>query len=89
MEKLFYICECGSSGCFWVFQFMFSVRSKEEEVLICLQQEDRRVRRKDGEGQNLPIGFEVLRVSGLRPEHLFRQKNPRNTSTLLSPLRWR
>uniref|UniRef100_A0A3Q3WNE2 Uncharacterized protein n=1 Tax=Mola mola TaxID=94237 RepID=A0A3Q3WNE2_MOLML len=43
-------------------QFMFGVRSKEEEVLICLQQEDRRVRRKDGEGQNLPIGFEVLRV---------------------------
>uniref|UniRef100_A0A3Q3WGX9 Calpain catalytic domain-containing protein n=1 Tax=Mola mola TaxID=94237 RepID=A0A3Q3WGX9_MOLML len=37
-------------------------KSKEEEVLICLQQEDRRVRRKDGEGQNLPIGFEVLRV---------------------------
>uniref|UniRef100_A0A673AJM7 Calpain-5-like n=1 Tax=Sphaeramia orbicularis TaxID=375764 RepID=A0A673AJM7_9TELE len=43
-------------------QFMFDVRRKEEEVLMCLQQEDRRIRRKDGDGENLPIGFEVLRV---------------------------
>ncbi|XP_029932019.1 calpain-5 isoform X2 [Myripristis murdjan] len=43
-------------------QFMFEVRGKEEEVLICLQQEDRRIRRKHGEGENLPIGFEVLKV---------------------------
>ncbi|XP_044041049.1 calpain-5-like isoform X2 [Siniperca chuatsi] len=43
-------------------QFMFEVKGKEEEVLICLQQEDRRIRRKDGEGENLPIGFEVLKV---------------------------
>ncbi|XP_018551987.1 calpain-5 [Lates calcarifer] len=43
-------------------QFMFEVRSKEEEVLICLQQEDRRIQRKDGGGENLPIGFEVLKV---------------------------
>ncbi|XP_074480223.1 calpain-5 isoform X2 [Sebastes fasciatus] len=43
-------------------QFMFEVRGKEEEVLICLQQEDRRIRRKDGGGENLPIGFEVLKV---------------------------
>lgn len=43
-------------------QFMFEARSKAQEVLICLQQEDRRSRRKDGEGENLPIGFEVLKV---------------------------
>ncbi|XP_031707097.1 calpain-5 [Anarrhichthys ocellatus] len=43
-------------------QFMFEVRGKEQEVLICLQQEDRRIRRKDGGGENLPIGFEVLKV---------------------------
>ncbi len=43
---------------------MFEVRDKEEEVLICLQQEDRRIQRKDGGGENLPIGFEVLKVSG-------------------------
>ncbi|XP_034533089.1 calpain-5-like [Notolabrus celidotus] len=43
-------------------QFMFEVRGKEEEVLICLQQEDRRIQRKNGGGDNLPIGFEVLKV---------------------------
>uniref|UniRef100_A0A3Q1FTT7 Calpain-5-like n=1 Tax=Acanthochromis polyacanthus TaxID=80966 RepID=A0A3Q1FTT7_9TELE len=43
-------------------QFMFEVCGKEEEVLICLQQEDRRIRRKNGGGENLPIGFEVLKV---------------------------
>lgn len=43
-------------------QFMFEVRGKEEEVLICLQQEDRRVLKKNGGGENLPIGFEVLKV---------------------------
>lgn len=42
---------------------MFEVRGKEEEMLICLQQEDRRIQRKDGGGENLPIGFEVLKVS--------------------------
>ncbi|XP_068569436.1 calpain 5-like isoform X2 [Cebidichthys violaceus] len=43
-------------------QFMFEVRGKEQEVLICLQQADRRIQRKDGGGDNLPIGFEVLKV---------------------------
>ncbi|TRY85549.1 hypothetical protein DNTS_017172, partial [Danionella cerebrum] len=43
-------------------QFMFEVLGGEEEVLICLQQEDRRIKRKEGRGENLPIGFEVLRV---------------------------
>ncbi|CAL8241572.1 unnamed protein product [Merluccius merluccius] len=43
-------------------QFLLDVRGREEEVLICLQQEDRRSRRRDGRGENLPIGFEVLKV---------------------------
>ncbi|XP_028330368.1 calpain-5 isoform X2 [Gouania willdenowi] len=43
-------------------QFMLEVRGKEEELLMCLQQEDRRMWRKTGSGENLPIGFEVLRV---------------------------
>uniref|UniRef100_A0AAY5KZJ8 Uncharacterized protein n=1 Tax=Esox lucius TaxID=8010 RepID=A0AAY5KZJ8_ESOLU len=47
-------------------QFMFEVQGKEDEVLICLQQEDRRIKRKDGGGENLPIGFEVLRVEANR-----------------------
>lgn len=46
-------------------QFMFEVGGREEEVLICLQQEDRRIRRKHGGGENLPIGFEVLKVRPL------------------------
>lgn len=52
---------------------MFAVGGKEEEVLICLQQEDRRIQRKDGGGENLPIGFEVLKVSSSRK--LKKQKN--------------
>uniref|UniRef100_A0A8C2G7W8 Si:dkey-19b23.13 n=1 Tax=Cyprinus carpio TaxID=7962 RepID=A0A8C2G7W8_CYPCA len=36
--------------------------SKQRPVLICLQQEDRRMKRREGSGENLPIGFEVLRV---------------------------
>lgn len=47
---------------------MFEMRGKEKEVLICLQQEDRRIQRKDGGGENLPIGFEVLKVSSLWTE---------------------
>ncbi|XP_037116184.1 calpain-5-like [Syngnathus acus] len=43
-------------------QFMFEIRGHEEEVLMCLQQEDQRIRRKDGGGDNLPIGFEVLKA---------------------------
>ncbi|CAL8325407.1 unnamed protein product [Lota lota] len=43
-------------------QFLLEVRGQEEEVLICLQQEDRRSRRREGRGENLPIGFEVLKV---------------------------
>lgn len=47
---------------FCLLQFTFEVGGREEEVLICLQQEDRRIRRKHGGGENLPIGFEVLKV---------------------------
>lgn len=42
---------------------MFELGGEGDEVLICLQQEDRRMKRREGEGENLPIGFEVLRVS--------------------------
>lgn len=47
----------------YLLQFMFELGGREEEeVLICLQQEDRRIHRKHGRGENLPIGFEVLKV---------------------------
>uniref|UniRef100_A0A3B5KUL2 Si:dkey-19b23.13 n=1 Tax=Xiphophorus couchianus TaxID=32473 RepID=A0A3B5KUL2_9TELE len=40
--------------------------TKRGAVLICLQQEDRRVLKKNGGGENLPIGFEVLKVEANR-----------------------
>ncbi|XP_056591775.1 calpain-5-like [Triplophysa dalaica] len=43
-------------------QFMFEIGGDGDEVLICLQQEDKRMKRREGRGENLPIGFEVLRV---------------------------
>uniref|UniRef100_A0A8C1TJJ9 Si:dkey-19b23.13 n=1 Tax=Cyprinus carpio TaxID=7962 RepID=A0A8C1TJJ9_CYPCA len=43
-------------------QFLFELVGDGAEVLICLQQEDRRMKRREGSGENLPIGFEVLRV---------------------------
>ena len=59
---------------------MFDVQGKEEEVLICLQQEDRRIWRKNGTGENLPIGFEVLRVSEPR-----NQIRPRDFPSKVAP----
>lgn len=59
---------------------------EEEEVLICLQQEDRRIHRRHGGGENLPIGFEVLKVRLL----LRRPTTPTVARTLLlPPPRWR
>ncbi|XP_051813866.1 calpain-5a isoform X3 [Acanthochromis polyacanthus] len=43
-------------------QFMFDVKKPEDEVLICLQQKDRRATLRDGRGENLPIGFDIHRV---------------------------
>ncbi|XP_008304324.1 calpain-5-like, partial [Stegastes partitus] len=43
-------------------QFVFDVKKTEDEVLICLQQKDRRASLKDGRGENLPIGFDIHRV---------------------------
>ncbi|KAM8903444.1 calpain-5a isoform 2-T2 [Spinachia spinachia] len=43
-------------------QYMFDVKKPEDEVLICLQQEDRRATLRDGRGENLAIGFDIHRV---------------------------
>ncbi|XP_066555408.1 calpain-5a [Amia ocellicauda] len=43
-------------------QYVFDVRKPEDEVLICLQQKDRRARPKEGKGENLAIGFDIQRV---------------------------
>ncbi|XP_051953604.1 calpain-5-like [Xyrauchen texanus] len=43
-------------------QYVFDVKKAEDEVLICLQQQDRRARPKEGKGENLAIGFDIQRV---------------------------
>lgn len=41
---------------------MFDVKKPEDEVLICLQQKDKRSQLKEGRGENLAIGFDIQRV---------------------------
>uniref|UniRef100_A0A3B3CYW2 Calpain 6 n=1 Tax=Oryzias melastigma TaxID=30732 RepID=A0A3B3CYW2_ORYME len=43
-------------------QYMFDVTKETDEVLITLQQKDRRILRKTGQGENLSIGFSILKV---------------------------
>ncbi|KAM7398850.1 hypothetical protein PAMP_018159 [Pampus punctatissimus] len=43
-------------------QYVFDVKKPEDEVLICLQQKDRRAQLREGQGENLAIGFEIHRV---------------------------
>ncbi|MEQ2288216.1 hypothetical protein AMECASPLE_020477, partial [Ameca splendens] len=43
-------------------QYLFDVTEESDEVLISLQQQDRKIHRKKGQGENLTIGFSILRV---------------------------
>ncbi|XP_054899850.1 calpain-5-like [Poeciliopsis prolifica] len=43
-------------------QYLFDVTKESDEVLISLQQKDRRIHRKEGQGNNLSIGFRVMKV---------------------------
>lgn len=43
-------------------QYAFDVTKPEDEVLICLQQKDRRATLREGRGENLAIGFDIQRV---------------------------
>ncbi|XP_051512469.1 calpain-5-like [Myxocyprinus asiaticus] len=43
-------------------QYVFDVKKAEDEVLICLQQQDGRAQPKEGKGENLAIGFDIQRV---------------------------
>lgn len=45
---------------------MFDVKKPEDEVLICLQQKDRRASLREGRGENLPIGFDIHKVRNVR-----------------------
>jgi len=44
-------------------QYVFDVKKPEDEVLVCLQQRDRRATLRDGRGENLAVGFDIQRVS--------------------------
>uniref|UniRef100_A0A3B3TZ69 Calpain 6 n=2 Tax=Poecilia latipinna TaxID=48699 RepID=A0A3B3TZ69_9TELE len=43
-------------------QYLFDVTKESDEVLISLQQKDRRIYRKEGQGDNLSIGFTIVKV---------------------------
>ncbi|XP_077595949.1 calpain-5-like isoform X5 [Stigmatopora nigra] len=43
-------------------QYVFDVKKAEDEVLICLQQKEKRATPKEGKGENLAIGFDIHQV---------------------------
>uniref|UniRef100_A0A3B3YN38 Calpain 6 n=1 Tax=Poecilia mexicana TaxID=48701 RepID=A0A3B3YN38_9TELE len=43
-------------------QYLFDVTKESDEVLTSLQQKDRRIYRKEGQGENLSIGFTIVKV---------------------------
>ncbi|NXO91056.1 CAN5 protein, partial [Certhia brachydactyla] len=47
-------------------QYLFDVKKAKDKVLVSLQQEDRRKYKKEGKGDNITIGFEILKVEDNR-----------------------
>ncbi|OWK57174.1 Calpain-5 [Lonchura striata] len=47
-------------------QYLFDVKKAQDKVLVSLQQEDRRRYKKEGKGDNITIGFEILKVEDNR-----------------------
>uniref|UniRef100_A0A8D2QRZ8 Calpain 6 n=1 Tax=Zosterops lateralis melanops TaxID=1220523 RepID=A0A8D2QRZ8_ZOSLA len=47
-------------------QYLFDVKKAEDKVLVSLEQEDRRKYKKEGKGDNITIGFEILKVEDNR-----------------------
>lgn len=43
-------------------QYLFDITKESDEVLISLQQKDMKIHRKHGQGENLTIGFSILKV---------------------------
>ncbi|XP_043975398.1 calpain-5-like isoform X1 [Gambusia affinis] len=43
-------------------QYGFDVKKPRDEILICLQQKDRKTAQREERGENLPIGFEIQKV---------------------------
>ncbi|PWA23223.1 hypothetical protein CCH79_00001957 [Gambusia affinis] len=47
-------------------QYLFDVTKESDEVLISLQQKDRKIYRKEGQGDYLSMGFNILKVTCLQ-----------------------
>ncbi|RLV98461.1 hypothetical protein DV515_00010787 [Chloebia gouldiae] len=47
-------------------EYLFDVKKAQDKVLVSLQQEDRRKYKKEGKGDNITIGFEILKVEDNR-----------------------
>lgn len=43
-------------------QYLFDVKKDTEEALITLQQKDMKILRREGQGENLTIGFGIFKV---------------------------
>ncbi|XP_034969472.1 calpain-6 [Zootoca vivipara] len=47
-------------------QYVFDVKKSQDKVMICLQQKDQRIYKREGRGDNLVIGFEIFKVEANR-----------------------
>lgn len=47
----------------FLLQYLFDITKEVDEVLISLQQKDLKIHRKEGQGENLSIGFGVFKVN--------------------------
>ncbi|XP_068600375.1 calpain-5-like [Brachionichthys hirsutus] len=65
-------------------QFLFDVTKPEDEVLICLQQRDRRATLRDGRGENLAIGFDIHRVEVNRTHRMHVSQQKRGGSVYIN-----
>ncbi|XP_044283303.1 calpain-6 isoform X2 [Varanus komodoensis] len=66
-------------------QYVFDVKKAEDDVLISLQQKDKRILRKEGAGYHFSMGFEIFKVENNREYrmHTLRIQEKVATSTYI------
>ncbi|KAM3911704.1 calpain-6 isoform 2-T2 [Leptodactylus fuscus] len=62
-------------------QYIFEVKKEEDDVLISLQQEDQRIHKKFGKGDNFIIGFEILKVEQNRQYRIHKMQGQHRTAS--------
>ncbi|CAL8267610.1 unnamed protein product [Merluccius merluccius] len=62
-------------------QYLFDVTKDEDEVLISLQQRDMKIHRQIGQGENLYVGFSVLKVEDNRKYRMHDILTQKNVAT--------